>query len=83
MHQDKIKHENWLQYTQHLLKDEEGANLEEKIINRTVNKVKHYKDKSEDEKKQIGKRILKGVKFYNLLTQTRVYFFIILDSKLK
>lgn len=38
--------ETWLDYTNHLLANENGETLDEKIINRTVMKVKHYLGKS-------------------------------------
>lgn len=43
-----VQGNDWKEYTQLLLAGEEGKTLEEKIRNRTVYKVKHYKQRSKE-----------------------------------
>ena len=42
---------SWLEHVETLLKDEDGATLEQKLFNRCINKVKQYENVSEEEKK--------------------------------
>jgi hypothetical protein len=49
------------------LVNEGGNSIQEKIINRTVHKVKHFVNLTEKEKKEKGKRIIDAFIFFGLL----------------
>lgn len=46
-HEGPVSGENWLDYTSSLLSNEVGQTLFDKIVNRTVYNVKHYKGKTQ------------------------------------
>ncbi len=59
---------SWLEHVETLLKDEDGATLEQKLFNRCISKVKHYENVSEEERKEKFKTILKAFKYFALLS---------------
>ncbi len=67
-----VEGDSWLEYTSILLEGEKGKTLEHRIKHRTVFKVKHFANCSNEENKHRAERILNGIKFFGLLSEQKV-----------
>ncbi len=65
---------SWLEHIENLLKDEDGAILEEKLFSRCIKKVKQYEGHSEQSKKDKFKQILKAFNYFALLSNESKVF---------
>lgn len=63
----KVMGDSWLDYTTTLLGMEKGTTIEEKVINRTVNHIKHYAHYSTSDRNKAGKKIIAGLNYFGCL----------------
>lgn len=67
-----MKGETWLEYTTKLLEGEKGDTLDEKIVNRAVNNVKHYDHLDQGTKDKMAKKLLANLKYFGCVLPVKI-----------